>query len=63
VLSALASLVLVSETCFFFTYEIDVCIAKHVVFKMRQATAFNKFTVNSVILSFMVLLPWHKIIQ
>jgi hypothetical protein len=30
---------------------------------MRYAAAFNKFTVNSVVLSFMILFPWHTIIQ
>jgi len=63
VLSALASLVLVSETWFIFTYEIDVYIAECVVFKMRYATAFNKFAVNSAVLSYMILLSWHTIIQ
>jgi len=45
VLSALASSVLVSETWFIFTYEIYVYIAECVVFKMRYAHTFNKFTV------------------
>jgi len=42
VLSALASIVLVSETWFIFAYEIDDYIAEYVVFKMRYVTAFNK---------------------
>ena len=41
VLSALAALVLVSETLFIFTYENDVYIVKYVAFKMRHATATN----------------------
>jgi hypothetical protein len=30
---------------------------------MRYAPAFNKFTVNTAVLSFMILFPWHTIIQ
>jgi len=48
---------------FSFTYEIDVYIAEYVAFKMRHATAFNKFTVNSAVLSFMILFSGHAIIQ
>ena len=63
VLSALAALVLVSETGFIITYAIDVYIAEHVVFKIRHATAFNKFTVNSVDLSIFILFCGHTKIQ
>jgi len=59
VLSALAALVLVSEIGFIITYEIDVYIAECVAFKMRHATAFNKFTVNSVDLSILILFCGH----
>ena len=62
-LSALASVVLVSEICSSFTYAIDVYISEYVVFKMRHATAFNKFTVNSAGLSIMILFSGHTIIQ
>jgi len=47
----------------YFTYAIDVYIAEYVVFKMRHATAFNKFAANSAGLSIMILLFWHTIIQ
>jgi len=49
---------------FYFTHEIDVHIAEYVVFKMRYATAFNKFNINSTVSSFMILFFfWHIVIQ
>jgi hypothetical protein len=33
------------------------------VFKMRYAPRFNKFTVNSVVLFFIILFSWHTTIQ
>ena len=47
----------------YFTYAIDVYIAEYVAFKMRHATAFNKFTVNSVGLSIMILFSGYTIIR
>ena len=62
-LSAFASLFLVPEICFSFTYEIDDYIVEYVAFKMRYATVFNKFNIKSVVFSFMILFFWHTVIQ
>jgi hypothetical protein len=45
------------------TYEIDVYTVEYMVFEMTYAPRFNKFTVNSVVLPFMILFSWHTIIQ
>jgi hypothetical protein len=63
VLSASASFVFISETWFNFTYEVDVYTEECVVFEMRYAATFNKFTVNTVVLPFVILFPWLRIIQ
>jgi len=47
----------------YFTYEIDVYIAECVAFKMRHATVFNIFTVNSVPLCTLTWFSGHTVIQ
>jgi hypothetical protein len=61
--SVLASSDLVLETWFTFTFQIYDYIAEYMVFKIRYAPTFNKFTVNSAILFFITFFSWHTIIQ